>query len=221
MYGQGFELLYFSIDTEDPMGRRSKKSTENGNLQQVILDTALKLFTTKGYFNTSMQDIRRSANISIGAVYHYFSSKEEIASALYDSLLKKITDDFVKIKYRHDTAHDQCKAIMKHLFDLTESNPEQMEFMMHEKHKEFIPTATPICSSKPFLMMREIVQAGIDNKEIVDLDLTIVSNCLFGGMFRLINLRLDKTIAGPLQEQLETVWNCSWRSIAAEPDKKI
>ncbi len=199
------------------MGRRVKNSTEKVNLRQTILDTALKLFSTKGYFNTSMQDIRCSANISIGAVYHYFSSKEEIASALYDALLKEITDDFLKIKDQFDTAHDQCKAIMKHLFDLTESKPEQMEFMMHAKHKEFIPTAIPICSSKPFLMMREMVQKGIDNNEIVDLDLTIVSNCLFGGMFRLINLRLDNTLAEPLHEQLETLWNCSWRSIVAEP----
>jgi hypothetical protein len=40
-------------------------------------------------------------------------------------------------------------------------------------------------------------------------------------MFRLINLRLDNTIEGPLPEQLEDVWICSWRSIAANPDKKI
>lgn len=212
---------FFPTDTEDPMGRRIKKSTENANLQQTILDTALKLFTTKGYFNTSIQDIRRDANISIGAVYHYFAGKEELASALYDSLLEKITADFLAIKSNHDTAHDQCKAIMAHLFDLTELNPAQMAFMLHAKHSEFMPTVTPICSSRPFAIMREMVQEGIENKEIIDLDLTIASNCLFGGMFRLINLRLDNTIPGPLPEQLEDVWNCSWRSIAADPDKKI
>lgn len=200
------------------MGRRLKISAENENLQQIILDSALKLFTTKGYFNTSIQDIRRDANISIGAVYHYFAGKEELASALYDSLLEKITADFLAIRDRYDTAHDQCKAIMALLFDLTESNPAQMAFMLYAKHREFIPTVTPICSSKPFAIMREMVQEGIDNGEIVDLDLIIVSNCLFGGMFRLINLRLDDTIPGPLPEQLESVWNCSWRSVATQPD---
>jgi len=200
------------------MGRRLKVSTDNENLQQLILDSALKLFTTKGYFNTSIQDIRRDANISIGAVYHYFAGKEELASALYDTLLEKITADFLAIKSSYDTAHDQCKAIMELLFDLTESNPAQMAFMLYAKHKEFIPTVTPICSSRPFAIMREMVQEGIDNKEIVDLDLIIVSNCLFGGMFRLINLRLDNTIPGPLPKQLEAVWNCSWRSVAAQPN---
>lgn len=211
-------MVYFSTDAEGPMGRRLKISDENANLQQTILDSALKLFTTKGYFNTSIQDIRRDANISIGAVYHYFASKEELASALYDSLLEKITADFLAIKNRYYTAHDQCKAIMALLFDLTESNPAQMAFMLYAKHREFIPTVTPICSSRPFAMMREMVQEGINNKEIVDLDLIIVSNCLFGGMFRLINLRLDNTIGGPLPEQLEAVWNCSWRSIAAQTE---
>lgn len=199
------------------MGRRLKISAENENLQQIILDSALKLFTTKGYFNTSIQDIRRDANISIGAVYHYFAGKEELASALYDSLLEKITADFLAIRDRYKTAYDQCKAIMALLFDLTESNPAQMAFMLYAKHREFIPTVTPICSSKPFAIMREMVQEGIDNREIVDLDLIIVSNCLFGGMFRLINLRLDDTIPGPLPEQLESVWNCSWRSVATQP----
>ncbi len=200
------------------MGRRLKISTENENLRQAILDSALKLFTTKGYFNTSMQDIRRDAQISIGAVYHYFASKEELASALYDSLLEKITAEFLAIRHGHVTAHDQCKAIMVLLFDLTESNPTQMAFMLHAKHREFIPTVTPICSSRPFAIMREMVQEGIDNKEIAPLDLTIASNCLFGGMFRLINLRLDNSIDGPLPDQLETVWSCSWRSVAAHPE---
>ncbi len=200
------------------MGRRSKISSEKEDLQQTILDSALRLFTTKGYFNTSIQDIRRDANISIGAVYHYFAGKEELASALYDSLLEKITADFLAIKNRYGSAHDRCKAIMALLFDLTESNPAQMAFMLYAKHREFIPTVTPICSSRPFAIMREMVQEGIDNKEIVPLDLIIVSNCLFGGMFRLINLRLDNTISGPLPEQLEAVWDCSWRSIAAHPD---
>jgi AcrR family transcriptional regulator len=207
-----------TTDTEETMGRRQKVAAENESIQQTILDSALKLFTTKGYFNTSIQDIRRDANISIGAVYHYFSGKEELASALYDSLLKKITAEFLAIKNSHATAHDQCKAIMALLFDLTESNPAQMAFMLHAKHREFIPTVTPICSSKPFAIMREIVQEGIDSKEIANLDLTIASNCLFGGMFRLINLRLDNSIEGPLPDQLETIWNCSWRSVAAHSD---
>lgn len=45
-----------------------------------ILDVSLEVMAIKGYQSTSMQDIAREAGISIGNVYHYFASKDEILS---------------------------------------------------------------------------------------------------------------------------------------------
>lgn len=196
------------------MGRRPKHISDNEDLREKILGTALQLFTTKGYFNTSVQDIRRDADISIGAVYHHFLGKEDIAKALYSSLLEKSTREFQEIMGRYDTAHDRCRAVMTLLLEWTESNPAEMEFMLYAKHREFIPSATPICSSKPLTMMREMVQLGIANKEIKDMELVLVTSCLFGGMFRMINLRLDCTIEGPLSKHLDAIWECAWRGVA-------
>lgn len=41
-----------------------------------IHDSAIKLFSNKGYFQTSISDISIKANISKGLFYHYYSSKE-------------------------------------------------------------------------------------------------------------------------------------------------
>lgn len=43
-----------------------------------ILKTALGLFSQKGYYATSIDDITREAGISKGLIYTYFKSKEEI-----------------------------------------------------------------------------------------------------------------------------------------------
>ncbi len=43
-----------------------------------ILKTALRLFSQKGYYATSIDDITGEAGISKGLVYTYFKSKEEI-----------------------------------------------------------------------------------------------------------------------------------------------
>ena len=45
---------------------------------KLILDSAEKLFIEKGYEKTSLQDIINATNLSKGAIYHHFSSKEEI-----------------------------------------------------------------------------------------------------------------------------------------------
>ena len=43
-----------------------------------IMDAAVKCFMEKGFHNTTMQDIYDATNLSPGAVYNYFSSKEDI-----------------------------------------------------------------------------------------------------------------------------------------------
>lgn len=50
--------------------------------RQQILDSAAACFTRSGFHQTTMQDICREAELSPGAVYRYFQSKEEIIQAM-------------------------------------------------------------------------------------------------------------------------------------------
>lgn len=56
-----------------------------------VLDAALKLFTEQGYAKTTVEQIARSAGLSKGAVYLYFSSKEAILEGLVNRAIGPIT----------------------------------------------------------------------------------------------------------------------------------
>jgi AcrR family transcriptional regulator len=56
-----------------------------------ILDVAIKLFTERGYNETTMQDILSQSGLSKGAVYHHFRSKNEILEYAMDSELQHVT----------------------------------------------------------------------------------------------------------------------------------
>jgi len=49
-----------------------------------IIDRSLQLFTVKGYYNTSINDILNATNLTKGGLYGHFRSKEEIWYAVYD-----------------------------------------------------------------------------------------------------------------------------------------
>jgi AcrR family transcriptional regulator len=51
--------------------------------RQRIVDTALHLFGTKGYEQTTMRDIAATAECSLGLTYRYFASKEDLVLELY------------------------------------------------------------------------------------------------------------------------------------------
>ncbi len=52
--------------------------------RQQILDAAWACFARKGYHQTTMQDICQESDLSPGAIYRYFSSKEAILKAIND-----------------------------------------------------------------------------------------------------------------------------------------
>jgi AcrR family transcriptional regulator len=58
--------------------------------RQQILDAARTCFITKGLHNTSMQDLIKEADLSIGAIYRYFKSKNEIVSAIAETVTSGI-----------------------------------------------------------------------------------------------------------------------------------
>lgn len=59
-----------------------------------ILDAARRRFLANGFHATSMQDILTEANLSAGAVYRYFRSKEEIVGAIVADNLAELLGAF-------------------------------------------------------------------------------------------------------------------------------
>jgi AcrR family transcriptional regulator len=53
--------------------------------RQQILDAALACFDRSGFHGASMQDIFEESGLSAGAIYRYFSSKEDIVEAIAES----------------------------------------------------------------------------------------------------------------------------------------
>ena len=51
--------------------------------RQRILESALRLFATRGYAETSMRDIAAAAECSLGLTYRYFANKEALVLELY------------------------------------------------------------------------------------------------------------------------------------------
>lgn len=194
---------------------RPPANVQPGQINERIIGAALQLFTQRGYFNTSVPDMARAAQVSVGSIYHHFKDKEDVARTLYQGLVERLQQTLAGIAQTHATTHDRCRAVMSMLFEMTESDRDAMDFMLYAKHREFLPDERPVCSSRPFETMRTFVQEGMDNGEIRRMDVMVATSCLFGGAIRLITARLDGVLAEPLPDRLDAVWECAWRGVAA------
>ncbi|WP_436519942.1 TetR/AcrR family transcriptional regulator [Actinoplanes sp. HUAS TT8] len=60
--------------------------------RQQILDAAVRCFVRNGFHQTSMQDVIKEADLSVGAFYRYFKSKNELIMAIAGTKISEITE---------------------------------------------------------------------------------------------------------------------------------
>ena len=59
--------------------------------KEAIMNTALKMFSEKGYAAVSMRDISGEVGIRASSIYYYFKSKQDIFDALIQMVDSIIT----------------------------------------------------------------------------------------------------------------------------------
>lgn len=97
--------------TEETVGKRTQK----GELaRQRILESALSLFGSRGYEETTMREIAAEAGYSPGLTYRYFASKEELVLVLYHNLTEEL-DKYVYDLPPISLAERFHMAVAKHL----------------------------------------------------------------------------------------------------------
>lgn len=184
-------------------------------LRNKILTTALELFSERGYFNTSIHDIRRAAGVSTGAIYHHFKNKEALAKSLYEELLRQMDLAIEEACFNRSGCLERSRAIIEKLFSLTLEQPRHMQFVLLAQHREYLPDEAPICSSKPFQAMKTVITEGIEAGEVRDLQPWVAATAMFGGALRMMNLQLDGALDRPLTDYIDEVVECAWRAIKA------
>jgi len=67
-----------------------------------ILDAAERLFGTKGFDNTSTNDILNEVGIARGTLYYHFKSKEDILDAMVNRMASRLVENASAIAAQHE-----------------------------------------------------------------------------------------------------------------------
>lgn len=65
---------------------------------QALLDSATRLFGTRGYAATSLDDIAQDCKLTIGAIYHHFGNKKNLFAAVNERAERRIIDACDKVQ---------------------------------------------------------------------------------------------------------------------------
>jgi AcrR family transcriptional regulator len=77
----------FMLADDGPISTEEKEEK-----RQWILKAATKVFSEKGYYRTTVNDVTRAAAISTGTFYFYFQDKRQLYNDVVNDLIKNISD---------------------------------------------------------------------------------------------------------------------------------
>jgi len=119
------------------MGIEERKERERERRRQDIMVAARRVFGTKGYEKSTMEDIAREVELSPGTLYLYFKNKDD----LYTSLSVRVLQ-FMNVKIDHALEGDdlsldrKLENLMNAMFEVYEFDPLILNNVFHLQSSE-------------------------------------------------------------------------------------
>ncbi|MDQ7091336.1 MAG: TetR/AcrR family transcriptional regulator [Methylococcales bacterium] len=196
------------------MDKEKEKAIKKVITQDEILQAALKLFAKKGYFNTSLTDIKDAVGLKTSSgIYQHFKTKQAIAEALYGNILDSLSISIDDIRRRNRKSSEQLREIVDLLFRLTDDMPEVIQFLMTLKVSEFLPEQKPLLNTPPFVKIKKIFQIGIRDGEIRSLDPLLAYNYFFGIITHTLKMVLTGDLEKNADDYQSQAWLTAWSAI--------
>lgn len=79
-------------------GRPPGQSPQGAAARDRLYDVAIRMISEKGYDATTLREIAKEAQVSVGLLYRYFPSKQAVIVALYDELSKEFVTQAAGMK---------------------------------------------------------------------------------------------------------------------------
>jgi TetR/AcrR family transcriptional regulator, repressor for uid operon len=134
--------------------------------RNTLLDTSLALFSQNGYDATSVAQICQDAQVSKGAFYHHFCSKQELFLALMETWLDSVVGLFRTAGNSAKTipeALEQMADLSGGLFDALEGGfPILLEFWTQASRHPAVWEKAVAPYQRFLTYFTDMVQAGID-----------------------------------------------------------
>ena len=104
-------------------------------MQARLLSVATELFAEKGFDATSVQEVVERAQVTKGALYHYFDSKQDLLYEIYHSIISQQLADLERILAAGEPAGATLRAIIVNLVETTAARVDQAMVFGREMHR--------------------------------------------------------------------------------------
>jgi AcrR family transcriptional regulator len=95
----------------------SKREQMREERRKQILDSALVVFSQRGFHASNVSDVAAHAGVSQGTIYWYFKSKEELSDAAIMAFFTDFGGEMTTVLQEGETASEKLRALARSMDD--------------------------------------------------------------------------------------------------------
>ncbi len=131
-----------------------------------INQATLTLINQKGLQSVSVAQIAKEANISVGTIYNYYASKEELVNQLYKDIAQRLVDHCLSSLPQNTSPKEQFFSLNTAFMDYFLSHQLEFDFVDNHLYSPYISDEAKDNVS-PFIdKLRELHTTFTETKEI-------------------------------------------------------
>src|SRR5258705_12549817 len=108
------------------------RSENSDGIHLGILTNAAGLFSAQGYMRSSIADLADACNLSRGALYHYFDSKEAILFAILDAHIREMIRHVETAAAAGGSTLTQFQNVIRAIVEVNAKSPHEQRVLIHD-----------------------------------------------------------------------------------------
>jgi TetR/AcrR family fatty acid metabolism transcriptional regulator len=147
--------------------RKSRRSMKNPEKRLSILNAAEKIFARKGFHESTIADIARTANVSEATIYEYFNSKEELLFSIPSEGAEQHLKKNEEILQYVQGAANKIRVLVYRLLRHYELNPDYAKVIMLllKTNRNFLKTEAYKHVQLSARLMTQVLEEGMKSGE--------------------------------------------------------
>ena len=174
---------------------------------------AVDLFAANGFDGVSIADIAGAAGVSQGALYRHYTSKEELAWALFSTGYLRTGRELDRIRTGEAEFEAAVTAMIAHFCALYDEDPALFRFMLITQHG-FLPRI-PSGSRTPVDAIADLVSDAVAKNRLKPVDPALGAAVIMGVILQSATFHIYGRIGGSLGARAPVLARAAIAAVAA------
>ena len=179
-----------------------------------IEHAAIKLFVDRGVAETTVRDIARAVDLSEGALYRHFASKDELVWRAFERHYIAFARELQRLAEGETTTRGRLAAMVRGFCRAHDDDPVLFRFLLFVQHGQLNKLAPE--AATPVEVMRKVLVEAIATGQLPDQDPDLATALVFGVVLEPVTFaaygRLPRQMA-PLCERLV---RAAWAALGSQ-----